>query len=128
MSSIKLIYFQPVVEKSMWDPPREGTLHLVQEKKLNKDFTTEKSVWAGPTREEKIRIRVQVETIFNLAIMLPHLYPIMSFKMFHVKHYNLTEGIKMSNKKYNPEDYKDVEFVTVGNGPVENSICITLLI
>jgi hypothetical protein len=24
----------------------------------------------------------------------------------------------MSNKKYNPEDYKDVEFVTVGNGPV----------
>jgi hypothetical protein len=35
--------------------------------------------------------RAQVEIIFNLAIMLPHLYPIMSFKMFHVKHYNLTE-------------------------------------
>lgn len=24
----------------------------------------------------------------------------------------------MSNKKYNPEDYKDVDFCTVGNGPV----------
>jgi len=35
--------------------------------------------------------RAQVETIFDLALMLPHLYPIMSLKMFHVKHYNLTE-------------------------------------
>jgi hypothetical protein len=24
----------------------------------------------------------------------------------------------MNNKKYNPEDYKDVEFITIGNGPV----------
>jgi hypothetical protein len=24
----------------------------------------------------------------------------------------------MNNKKYNPEDYKDVEFITLGDGPV----------
>ena len=24
----------------------------------------------------------------------------------------------MNNKKYNPEDYKDVEYNTIGNGPV----------
>ena len=24
----------------------------------------------------------------------------------------------MNNKKYNPEDYKGVEFITIGNGPV----------
>jgi hypothetical protein len=31
----------------------------------------------------------------------------------------------MNNKKYNPEDYKDVEFITLGDGPElgKNSIC-----
>ena len=24
----------------------------------------------------------------------------------------------MSNKKYNPADYKDAEFITIGNGPI----------
>jgi hypothetical protein len=24
----------------------------------------------------------------------------------------------MNNKKYNPKDYKDVEFITLGDGPV----------
>ena len=28
----------------------------------------------------------------------------------------------MSNKKYNPEDYKDAEFLTVGDGPVRIQI------
>jgi hypothetical protein len=28
----------------------------------------------------------------------------------------------MNNKKYNPEDYKDVEFITIGNGSGKNSI------
>ena len=28
----------------------------------------------------------------------------------------------MSNKKYNPEDYKDAEFFTVGQGPVRVQI------
>jgi len=28
----------------------------------------------------------------------------------------------MSNKKYNPEDYKDAEFITVGDGPVRIQI------
>ena len=28
----------------------------------------------------------------------------------------------MSNKKYNPKDYKDAEFLTVGDGPVRIQI------
>ena len=28
----------------------------------------------------------------------------------------------MSNKKYNPEDYKDVDFITIGDGPVRIQI------
>ena len=28
----------------------------------------------------------------------------------------------MSNKKYNPEDFKDAEFITVGDGPVRGQI------
>jgi hypothetical protein len=32
--------------------------------------------------------------------------------------FNLTKDTQMSNKKYNPEDYKDAEFFTVGQGPV----------
>jgi len=28
----------------------------------------------------------------------------------------------MSNKKYNPEDFKDAEFITVGDGPVRVQI------
>ena len=28
----------------------------------------------------------------------------------------------MSNKKYNPEDYKDAEFITMGDGPVRIQI------
>ena len=31
----------------------------------------------------------------------------------------------MSNKKYNPDDYKDVEFATVGNGPVRIQFVMT---
>ena len=28
----------------------------------------------------------------------------------------------MSNKKYNPEDYKDAEFITIGDGPIRVQI------
>ena len=28
----------------------------------------------------------------------------------------------MSNKKYNPEDYKDAEFITIGDGPIRIQI------
>ena len=31
----------------------------------------------------------------------------------------------MSNKKYNPKDYKDAEFLTVGDGPVRIQIVKT---
>ena len=31
----------------------------------------------------------------------------------------------MSNKKYNPEDYKDAEFLTIGDGPVRIQIVKT---
>ena len=36
--------------------------------------------------------------------------------------FNLTKDTQMSNKKYNPEDYKDAEFFTVGQGPVRVQI------
>ena len=28
----------------------------------------------------------------------------------------------MKNKKYNPEDYKDAEFITIGDGPIRIQI------
>ena len=28
----------------------------------------------------------------------------------------------MSNKKYNPEDYKDAKFITIGDGPIRIQI------
>ena len=28
----------------------------------------------------------------------------------------------MSNKKYNPEDYKNAEFITIGDGPIRVQI------
>jgi|TARA_R110000764_G_scaffold90885_1_gene173520 hypothetical protein len=36
--------------------------------------------------------------------------------------FNLTKDTQMSNKKYNPKDYKDAEFLTVGDGPVRIQI------
>ena len=31
----------------------------------------------------------------------------------------------MTNKKYNPEDYKDAEFITIGDGPIRIQIVKT---
>jgi hypothetical protein len=38
--------------------------------------------------------------------------------MFHVKQITNKRENKMNNKKYNPADFKDVDFITVGDGPV----------
>ena len=54
--------------------------------------------WAPPTCSSLIKPRMD-------TLVLD--YPIITYIV-----------VCMSNKKYNPEDYKDVDFCTVGNGPV----------